>query len=205
MEKDGTHESLLTERQGQALVALARRVIAAQLDCPDNGLAGRTTAGEADAVLAEPPLQKYCGTFVTLTIDGQLRGCIGSLVAAESIVDGVRRNASNAAFGDPRFPPLGADELAAVEVEVSILTPSQPLAYRDAEDLLAQLRPRIDGVIISQGGARATFLPQVWEQLPSPKSFLSHLCLKAMLPMDAWRRGSLKVETYTVQYFHEAR
>ena len=185
---------------GQALVALARRVICQRLGRPVADDAG---GKEMAASLADPLLQEHRGTFVTLTIDGQLRGCIGSLSAAESILEGVRLNAINAAFGDPRFVPLAGEELAEIAIEVSILSDPQPLSYSGGDDLVAKLRPHVDGVILGRGAARATFLPQVWEQLPQPESFLNHLCLKAMLPMDAWRRGGLMVQTYTVQYFHE--
>ena len=143
------------------------------------------------------------GTFVTLTIKGELRGCIGSLEGREPIVDGVRHNAVNAAFHDPRFRPLGRQELDKVTIEVSILSEPQPLAYTDGEDLLGRLRPGTDGVIIRKGYASATFLPQVWEQLPDKEEFLTHLCLKAGLAPDAWRRGDLEVLTYQVQYFEE--
>jgi len=132
-----------------------------------------------------------------------LRGCIGSLVALEPLVDGVRRNAMNAAFQDPRFSPLTVDELNELDIEVSVLTDPAPLEYKDGADLLAKLRPNIDGVIIRQGHAAATFLPQVWDQLPEPADFLAHLCRKAGLPMDAWQQGNLVVSTYQVQYFSE--
>jgi AmmeMemoRadiSam system protein A len=143
------------------------------------------------------------GTFVTLKIDDQLRGCIGNLTATEPLLEGVRRNAINAAFHDPRFAPLTETELAKVEIEVSILTEPQPLDYIDGADLLTKLRANIDGVIIRKGHASATFLPQVWEQLPEPEDFLSHLCKKAGLSSNAWRDTKLEVQTYQVQYFEE--
>jgi AmmeMemoRadiSam system protein A len=142
---------------------------------------------------------------VTLTINKQLRGCIGNLDAEDSIVDGIERNAVNAAFCDPRFPPLKANELDRVEIEVSILTKPQPLEYRDSNDLLSKLRVNVDGVILQKGSASATFLPQVWEQLPQPESFLSHLCTKAGLPADTWKKGNLDILTYQVQYFEEKK
>jgi AmmeMemoRadiSam system protein A len=100
---------------------------------------------------------------------------------------------------------LGKKELDTVDIEVSVLSEPVPLAYRDAEDLKAKLQPGIDGVIIKKGTASATFLPQVWEQLPQPEPFLSHLCLKAGLPAGRWRKGDLTVLVYQVQYFEEAR
>ena len=198
MENKQGMEAPLTEQQGQALICLARSVISSRL-----GLAQDSFCDAA--VLAEPALQQHRGVFVTLTIGGQLRGCIGSLVATCSIVDGVRENAVNAAFVDPRFPSLTVDEFATVEIEISILSEPQALEYSDGDDLVGKLRPNIDGVIISKGSGRATFLPQVWVQLPDPESFLNHLCQKALLPMASWQDGSLAVQTYTVQYFHESR
>ncbi|MFZ5762672.1 MAG: AmmeMemoRadiSam system protein A [Thermodesulfobacteriota bacterium] len=194
----GTGERI-SEAEGQALVTLARQTIAQRLGLP-------VSPAEEAALgpqLKAPSLQQRCGTFVTLKIHGELRGCIGSLVGTDTIVEGVRENAINAAFCDPRFSPLSASELDAVAVEVSVLTEPQPLEYRDAADLLAKLRPGVDGLIIRQGLAGATFLPQVWEQLPDPQQFLAHLCLKAGLAMDAWQHGTLTVLTYQVQYFEE--
>jgi AmmeMemoRadiSam system protein A len=111
----------------------------------------------------------------------------------------------SAAFRDPRFPALTKKELNRVEIEVSILTEPEPLNFQDHRDLLRKLRVDMDGVIINKGGARATFLPQVWKQLPQPEEFLSHLCMKARLPADAWKRPGLDVSTYQVQYFEEHR
>jgi AmmeMemoRadiSam system protein A len=187
----------LTEARGQLLVRLARQTIARRL--------GRATEDVDLAARAakDPALQRRSGTFVTLKIDGRLRGCIGSLAAEEPIFEGVQRNALNAAFNDYRFAPLTAEELDQVTIEVSILTPPAPLAYRDADDLVGKLRPGVDGVILRQGAHSATFLPQVWEQLPRPEAFLDHLCLKAGLRPEAWRRGEIQVSTYQVVYFEE--
>ena len=119
------------------------------------------------------------------------------------MLEGVRRNAINAAFHDPRFSRLTKDELERTEIEVSILTEPQLLAYRDGQDLIQKLRVNVDGVIIRKGYASATFLPQVWEQLPEPADFLSYLCRKAGLSSDAWQSSKLEVLTYQVQYFEE--
>jgi AmmeMemoRadiSam system protein A len=191
----------LTADQGRALLQLARRTLMAHFG-------RKPPQGEIDRFdnrLEDDALQTVCGTFVTLELDNRLRGCIGTLEGREPLATGVATQALNAAFHDPRFPPLDADELDRVSIEISVLTPPRPLAYADAEDLLAKLRPGIDGVTISQGFAGATFLPQVWEQLPTAEAFLSHLCLKAGLGSQAWRSGKLKVETYQVQYFEESR
>jgi AmmeMemoRadiSam system protein A len=163
----------------------------------------KTTSQSLTQALQDNSFQSHCGTFVTLKIQGQLRGCIGNLTSTESIIDGVKRNAINAAFHDPRFAPLSNQELEQTKIEVSVLTEPEPLTFHDGEDLLKKLRVNVDGVIIRKGRASATFLPQVWEQLPRPEDFLSHLCLKAGLSSDAWKSSELDVMTYQVQYFEE--
>ncbi|HIJ78750.1 MAG: AmmeMemoRadiSam system protein A [Desulfobulbaceae bacterium] len=188
----------LTQELGRELLALARHVITERV-----GGKGLLTPEQITSLSSEQALQQKRGTFVTLKKNGQLRGCIGSLADFEAIFDGVRRNAENAAFHDHRFSPVQLDEMAEIIVEISILTNPQVLAYEDAADLIAKLRPGIDGVIIRKGQLGATFLPQVWEQVPRPEDFLGHLCLKAMLSSDAWRLGELEVSVYQVQYFEE--
>lgn len=143
------------------------------------------------------------GTFVTVTIGGNLRGCIGHIIPRESVLEGIRENALNAAFKDPRFLPLTTEEFDRIEIEISILTPPQELSYEGTQDLLQKLRPGIDGVIIKKGFYEATFLPQVWEQLPEKESFLSQLCMKAGLSPDSWKTEKLQVSTYQVQAFEE--
>jgi AmmeMemoRadiSam system protein A len=187
-----------TEKQGQLLVKLARNTILKELT-------GKTNTKANTSILAfqDERFQANCGTFVTLKIKGQLRGCIGNLTPEGSVLEGVKRNAVNAAFHDPRFSPISAAELDRTQIEVSILTEPLPLAYRDSQDLIQKLRVNVDGVIIRKDHASATFLPQVWEQLPRPENFLNHLCLKAGLPADAWKDSKLEVLTYQVQYFEE--
>lgn len=199
MQTDHENTPVLSEAQGQLLVQLARQTLLKHFKkrVPED------ERNRLHAALADPCFQRSCGTFVTLTIDGQLRGCIGNLTSSESMVAGVRRNAVNAAFHDPRFSPLSASELERAAIEVSILSEPRPLDYRDAADLLKKLRPNVDGVIIRKELASATFLPQVWEQLPKPQDFLTHLCLKAGLPGDDWQHSNLDVSTYQVQYFEE--
>jgi AmmeMemoRadiSam system protein A len=191
----------LTKEQGQVLVQLARNTIGEKLLGKSSGdqSAGLRTGSDDAALLAS------CGSFVTLKIDDRLRGCIGSLTAKEPLRDNVRTNALNAAFHDPRFPSLTSAELERVHIEVSVLTEPQPLKYTGSTDLVSKLRPRIDGVTLRKGMAGATFLPQVWEQLPKTEEFLSHLCLKAGLDADAWRNADLNVEVYQVQSFAEER
>lgn len=186
----------ITQKQGDALVALARKTIFDRLGMDE---------GEApEGIENEKVLHAPCGTFVTLTLDGELRGCIGSLTSDESILEGVRRNAVNAALYDPRFSPLTQEEARRMVVEVSVLTEPEPLAYKDAKDLLTKLLPGTDGVILKKGLFKATFLPQVWQQLPDTNEFLSHLCAKAGLPENAWEQGGLEISTYQVQSFEGA-
>ena len=185
----------LTEEEGRQLVEVARKTIQKALFNPKD-------KSEPDTA-SSPKFQERRGTFVTLTLNGTLRGCIGHIVPQESLIEGVRINAINAAFRDPRFRPLGQNEYEKIKLEVSILTEPKPLPYTDANDLLAKLRPGTDGVIIRKGYHQATFLPQVWEQLPNKKDFLTHLCLKAGLDRDAWAYEKLEVHAYQVQAFEE--
>jgi len=187
--------------QGQVLVKIARQTIMAEL----GRKADKETSEAMRTALKDEKLQAHCGTFVTLTINDQLRGCIGNLTATEPVPDSIRKNAINAAFHDYRFTPLTSKELDQVEVEISILTRPQPIEYIDGKDLVSKLRVNVDGVIIQKGSASATFLPQVWEQLPRPEDFLNHLCQKAGLPSSAWQNTPLNVSTYQVQYFEEKK
>jgi len=190
----------ITEEQGLRLVHVARRTIAARL-----GTLDAVNKVIPDRDLADPAFREKRGTFVTLKIKGQLRGCMGCLAPSETILEGIQRNAINAAFNDPRFPALTPIELDQAEIDISILTSPLELEYAEGNDLLDKLRPNIDGVIINKGLARATFLPQVWDQLPRTEDFLAHLCRKAGLSPDEWKEGGLGVSIYQVQYFHENR
>lgn len=147
---------------------------------------------DEDAALLQPG-----ASFVTLNLHDELRGCIGSLEAHQALVKDVAQNAFSAAFRDPRFAPLSAGEFAALDLHISILSPSEPLHFSSETDLLRQLRPGIDGLVLSDGYHRGTFLPQVWEQLPEPAEFLAHLKRKAGLPVNHWS-PTLRVERYTV-------
>ena len=191
----------LSPDEGRCLIRLARMTIADHLKSPVDEKERRALQTE----LQDPIFAHGCGTFVTLEKEGQLRGCIGSLASDAPLKDSVHQNALHAAFHDPRFPPLGPDEIPMIKIEVSVLTPPANLLYHGADELLERLRPGTDGVILRKGIASATFLPQVWKQLPRREDFLSHLCLKAGLAAMAWRKGDLQVETYQVQYFEEDR
>ncbi|MCK5837972.1 MAG: AmmeMemoRadiSam system protein A, partial [Desulfobacula sp.] len=134
---------------------------------------------------------------------GTLRGCIGNIEPAKPIFEGVKDNAKHAAFNDSRFSPLSYEELKETTIEISILTQPQKLDYTDADDLMAKLRPGIDGVMIKKQYQGATFLPQVWQQLKDPGAFLMQLCMKAGLSSDEWKSGNLSVSIYQVQSFEE--
>ncbi len=199
MDSQQDPDTKFTEEQGQILVKLARQTIREKL-----GRKPSESEPDTNAPLrSDERFQSHHGTFVTLKIKGQLRGCIGNLTPRETVWEGVKRNAINAAFHDPRFSPLTAKEFDQTEIEVSILSEPRPLEFRDGADLIQKLRVGVDGVIIRKGYASATFLPQVWEQLPRPEEFLSHLCMKAGLSSDAWKDPQLEVLTYQVQYFEE--
>lgn len=137
--------------------------------------------------------------FVTLTLGGRLRGCIGSLAAYRPLGEDLKANALAAAFEDPRFPPLRAEEWPRVKVEISLLTPPKPWSPAHPTALLEELQTLKPGLIITRGYHRATFLPQVWDQLPDPSDFLTHLCLKAGLDEKAWQKPDLKYEIYQVE------
>jgi len=158
---------------------------------------------QVDPATLSAALRADGACFVTLTKSGELRGCIGHLVAQMPLYQAVLDNTRNAARRDPRFPPVRTNELDQIRIEISVLTPPEPLAFSSPEDLLAKLVPGRDGVILKIGGRQATFLPQVWEQLPDKAEFLDHLSRKAGLPGSAWRGRDVQVLTYRVDAFHE--
>lgn len=150
-----------------------------------------------------PALREKGASFVTLTIRNNLRGCIGALEAHQPLAEDVREHAIAAALEDSRFPPVSEAELNRIQIEVSRLTEPQELQYSNSEDLLAKLRPHIDGVILKHGFRRATFLPQVWEKIPEPEEFLRQLCHKMGERPNLWRETKLQVYVYQVEEFHE--
>lgn len=158
-----------------------------------------------DLAAYPPRLREPRATFVTLTLDDQLRGCVGAIEPRRPLVEDVRENTIAAAFYDPRFPPVSVDELEGIAIELSILSPLKPLAYEKPHDLLETLRPNIDGVLIRYGDLRATFLPKVWEKIPDPVTFLDHLCFKMGVSPDFWRTNHLEVFTYQTETFQEPR
>jgi len=189
---------LLRESERQALLLLARGSIRHGLDN------GKALSVDLDA--QPKPLQARHACFVTLHLNDRLRGCIGHLEAVQPLALDVAENAYAAAFRDPRFPPVTSTEFDALHIEISVLTPSEPLAFGSEDELLALLRPGIDGIILAEngagGGRRGTFLPSVWEQLPQPRDFLHHLKLKAGLSPDDWS-DNLRAWRYRTESFGE--
>ena len=181
------------EIDGKLLLALAREEV-------ERVLGGRVSSPQRSSASW---LRSPAATFVTIKERGALRGCIGSLEARRPLIDDLRANARAAAFEDPRFPPVGLDELPELRFEVSLLSPPEPLPVATEEELLARLRPGIDGLVLSRGRYRGTFLPQVWEDLPDPRDFVRHLKAKAGLPPVGWPEG-MAVSRYTVKKWSES-
>jgi AmmeMemoRadiSam system protein A len=161
-------------------------------------------ADRIDLAALPPSLREDGASFVTLTERGALRGCIGSLEARQPLALDVQEHAADAAVRDHRFTPVTPSGVPALHIEVSVLTKPAPLSYTDPPELPRLLRPMTDGVILAKGMRKATFLPQVWEQLPDAGQFLSHLCEKMGADADLWRRERLSVMTYQVECFEEA-
>jgi AmmeMemoRadiSam system protein A len=180
----------LTKEHQQLLLAVARTSIqhGLQTGCP------------LKIILEDYPseLAEYRPTFVTIELDQQLRGCIGRLEATRPLIVDVAENAFLAAFQDPRFPPLAIDELTKLEIHISLLTEQVPIIFCSEQDLISQLQPNIDGLILVEGHQRGTFLPSVWEQLPEPKKFLRHLKQKVGLAPDYWS-DTIKVYRYQAE------
>lgn len=158
---------------------------------------------EIDLTQYPPSLQKDGASFVTLRIQGNLRGCIGTLEACQPLVKDVQEHAAAAALQDFRFPQVQPSELPHIAIEVSVLSQSVPLHYDQPDGLISRLKPNVDGVVLRDGFRKATFLPQVWEKIPDPEHFLSQLCLKMGASKDLWRKKHLEIATYQVQEFHE--
>jgi AmmeMemoRadiSam system protein A len=187
--------STLTDEDRKSLLILARSVIESQL------IAGtRIKRPEFNS----PPLKEKRGCFVTLHKNEILRGCIGTIEPVRSLVHNVEENALQAAFKDPRFPPLERDELFAVDIEISVLTVPKLLDFEDGEDLKKKLLPGVHGVILSRKWRGATYLPQVWEQLRDKESFLEHLCQKAGMEETCWKDTETQVKIYQAEYFSES-
>jgi AmmeMemoRadiSam system protein A len=178
---------------GQALLLIARNAIAAHFGQESSPV----TKQAPHPALAQPG-----ASFVTLTQKEKLRGCIGSLEAYRPLSTDVAENAVAAAFRDPRFPPLASDELARTRIEVSLLAAPQAIVFSDEADAIARLRPGIDGLILTHGHRRATFLPQVWDALPDSWQFVAELKQKAGLPADFWD-DEIRLSRYEVKKWKE--
>lgn len=189
-------KSAYTDGQKKFLLSLARETIKAA--------SAKKPLPNIDESKLSPVLKEKKACFVTLTKNGHLRGCIGHIYPVEPLYKAVIENAQAAAIFDARFTPVRPSEVDQIEIEISILTEPQPLLYDSVDDLLAKLRPGIDGVILNVDDRRSTFLPQVWEQLPDKVDFLNNLSLKAGALPDAWRKPSTKVYTYQVEKFKES-
>lgn len=158
---------------------------------------------DKESLIGEYPfLSKDGAAFVTLKYENDLRGCIGSIIAHRTLLDDIIHNASSAAFSDSRFIPLGSDELSHLTLEVSVLSRPEILEYKDYNDLLQKIQPNIDGLILQHGRFQGTFLPQVWEQLPTPKEFLEHLSIKAGANPSIYKENPT-IYRYDVEHIEE--
>jgi len=177
---------------GRILLPLARSAIAAQL-----GVKG-------DFADDRQWLKEHGACFITVRRDDKLRGCIGTLRAHRALADDVKANAVAAAFRDPRFAPLNADELSSISLEISLLSALEAMNFAGEPDALAQLRPGTDGIVFEYGHHTSTFLPQVWDDIREPADFLAHLKYKAGLPPDFWD-STVRLSRYTVSKWSEGR
>ena len=177
----------LNEAQQQQLLELAK----ASIKC------GLQSGKPLKINLADYPaeLQAHRATFVTLHLNHHLRGCIGMLDAIRPLAEDIAENAYSAAFKDSRFPPMKADEFKDLEIHLSLLTPAEAMSFTSEQDLVSQLQPGVDGLVLKEGNRCGTFLPSVWESLPRPEQFLRHLKQKAGLPPDYWS-NNIKICRY---------
>lgn len=182
----------LSPTQKRQLIQLARESI-------HNSLEGEAQR-DIDLDGLDPALRAQAATFVTINLDGQLRGCIGSLEAHRPLALDVAHNARAAAFEDPRFPPLTAWEHNRIDLHVSVLSAPRPMRVASRGDLIAQLRPGVDGLIIREGKKQATYLPSVWSQLPEPERFVAELRRKAGLEPDGWREDTQALRYTTFEF-----
>lgn len=185
----------IEDKDRRVLLTAARRAIMSEL------LEDKSPLAKPEE--SSPVLKEKRGCFVTLHKRGSLRGCIGRIEPITPLLSCVEENAVNAAFRDPRFSSVDKSEMEEIDIEISVLTVPRQITFRDGDHLKEQLVPGVHGVILSQGYRRATFLPQVWEQLPQKEDFLEHLCLKGGMPRSAWQEPGTRVEVYEAEYFSE--
>lgn len=188
-------DAQLTAEEKQTLLRLAREAL-------HEGVTGHALPPLKLESLT-PALRADGASFVTLTVGGQLRGCIGALEPYQPLARDVQEHAVSAALEDPRFPPVSPAELDGIQIEISRLTFPRDLTYQDPADLLTHLHPHVDGVTLRDGFRRATFLPQVWDKIPDKEEFLDNLCYKMGAAPDTWRRKHLDVQVYQVEEFSE--
>jgi AmmeMemoRadiSam system protein A len=187
--------TILTDDEKRTLLEMARAAL--------DSAANHRKLAPIDLSALPERLRAPGASFVTLTKLGQLRGCIGSLSARSPLAEDVRQHAVDAALYDHRFYPVQPDEIQSISIEVSVLSEPKAIPTSDPAMIPKLLRPGMDGVVILCGDRRATFLPQVWEKIPTPEQFLSMLCEKASIPSDAWKRGEVEILVYQVESFHE--
>ncbi len=188
-------ESRFTSEQRQYLLELARSSLC------------HTVAGNGpltvDRAVVPPDLTEPGACFVTLFKEGKVRGCVGSILPVEPLYQSVLGNARKSAVRDHRFENVEPQELPKIHLEISVLSVPKPVEYDAPEQLLSQLRPGVDGVVVRSGRREATYLPQVWAKVPEKEAFLNHLCRKARLSASAWKRRKTTVMTYQVESFEE--
>lgn len=185
-------KKMLSEKEKKYLLEIARKII-------ENALQGKKL--EINEKELTPALKEKAGAFVTLEKNHQLRGCIGIIEARARLIDAVKGNALNAAFNDPRFDEVDESELNEIKIEISVLSKPQEIKFENAIDLLKKIDEKM-GIVLEKNGRQATFLPQVWEQLPDKAEFLNELAMKAGLPANAWREKA-KISFYKVEKFEE--
>jgi AmmeMemoRadiSam system protein A len=178
MEKNSQEGAMISDKLKRVMLQIARAAIGEEL----TGKKELTEEVKEKLKAAYPELAKPGAVFVTINERSSLRGCIGSLIPHRPLLDDLIDNAKAAAFGDPRFAPLRSEEFDLITIEISLLSEPKPLPYTDVHDLRKKICPRIDGVVLKLGDRQATFLPQVWEELPDFDQFFAHLCAKAGLP-----------------------
>lgn len=188
-------EGTLSGEERKILLKLAREAL-------DLGVQGKSLPA-LDLSSFPSRIQAIGATFVTLTKNTELRGCIGSLEASRPLAEDVRVHAVAAALEDYRFPPVQVHELSHISIEISRLTPPQKIDYSSPDELLHLVRPGVDGVIVRRGIHRATFLPQVWEKVPEIELFFAMLCRKMGAAADCWRGKDVEIFTYQVEKFFE--
>lgn len=188
-------DDIYTKADRDFLLGLARREI------EDAVLDRKPPRPDAPQIPEKLKHRRAC--FVTLRIDGALRGCIGSILPQEPLYKAVIHMANRSAAHDARFRPVSSEEVDKLHIEISVLSVPRPLEFDSPEDLLDKLRPGIDGVVLKLGIRQSTFLPQVWDHLPDKREFLRRLCEKATLAPNDWRDPKIEIETYQVEAFEE--